>query len=208
MEYDENVIAMVAHGRKPALKVDVNASAPLIWLDLETSGLAPGSRILEVAIQITDGQLRPLSSLMHCTIWMQDWDIEQMEPYARDMHQSSGLLDECHAARGDYVYEAAAESWLLDCLSQHGIEPKTAPLAGASVHFDRRVLAERMPALAAFLHYRNVDISTVRELAARWRPDIAAGEPPKRNLHRALPDLEDSLAIARYYRERLFAAGD
>lgn len=192
------------------MKPDVNASAPLIWLDLETSGLAPGSRILEIAVQVTDGQLQPItpiSSLMHCTIWMQDWDIEQMEPYARDMHQNSGLLDECHAARCDYVHEAAAENWLLACLSQHGIEPKTTPLAGASVHFDRRVLAERMPTLAAFLHYRNVDISTVRELAARWRPDIAAGEPAKRNTHRALSDLEDSLAIARFYRKHLFAAG-
>jgi oligoribonuclease len=191
------------------VKPDVNPSAPLIWLDLETSGLAPGSRILEIAVQVTDGQLRsitPISSQKHCTIWMQDWDIEQMEPYARDMHQGSGLLKECCADRCDFVHEVNAENWLLDCLAQHGIEPKTAPLAGASVHFDRRVLAERMPKLHAFLHYRNVDISTVRELAARWRPDLAAGEPAKRNMHRALPDLEDSLSIARYYREHLFAA--
>lgn len=191
------------------MKPDVNASAPLIWLDLETSGLAPGRQILEIAVQVTDGQLRPitpLSSLMYCTIWMRPDDIAQMEPFAHELHLASGLLTACRADHCDFVHEANAENWLLDCLSQHGIEPKTAPLAGASVHFDRRVLTERMPALAAFLHYRNVDISTVRELAARWRPDIATGEPAKRNMHRALPDLEDSLSIARYYRERLFAA--
>jgi oligoribonuclease len=189
------------------VSADVNASAPLIWLDLETSGLAPDSRILELAVRVTDGQLcpiTPLGSQMHCTILMSDRDVEQMELYARAMHQGSGLLDNCRADRCDFADELNAENWLLDCLEQHGIEAKITPLAGASVHFDRRVLAERMPKLHAFLHYRNVDVSTVRELAARWRPDLSAGEPAKRNLHRALPDLEDTLTIARYYRERLF----
>jgi oligoribonuclease len=183
-------------------------TAPLIWIDVETSGLASGSRILEIAVQVTDAQLQPitpLSSLLHCTIWMQDWDVEQMEPVARQMHERSGLLATCRADRCNFVHESNAESWILQCLNDHGIEPGRAPLAGSSVQFDRRVLAERMPALAAFLHYRSVDVSTLIELAARWRPDLIPQIVGlRRGTHRALPDLEDSINVLRLLRAELF----
>lgn len=177
-------------------------TTPLVWIDVETTGLAPGSRILEIALVVTDADLQPLGPApARCTIWIQSDEIEHMEPVAREMHERSGLLLECRACRSDFVDEHSAENWLLQRLVDLGVESCRSPLAGSSVAFDRSVLAERMPALAAYLHYRSIDVSTLIELAARWRPDLIPRIAElRRCTHRALPDLEDSITVLRLLR--------
>lgn len=184
--------------------LNVDPTAPLLWVDVETTGLASDSRIIEIAVCVTDADLRvlatPFSATWDCRIWLQDWEVEQMEPAARELHERSGLLHICRG-RDDFIDEHNAETWLITCLRDLGIEPRRAPLAGSSVHFDRRILTERMPALAAFAHRRNIDVSTLMELAARWRPDLVPKIAElRRGLHRALPDLEDSINVLRLLR--------
>lgn len=186
--------------------LNVDPTAPLLWVDVETTGLAPGSRIIDIAVCVTDADLRPLDIPLTRVLRVRPEDSLDWESAAAEMHGRSGLAAQCVNA-WDSSSEKSAETSILNYLRGLGIEPGRAPLVGSSVHFDRRVLTERMPALAAFAHRRNIDVSTLMELAARWRPDLVPKIAElRRGLHRALLDLEDSINVLRLLRREWLVA--
>ncbi|MAF67245.1 MAG: oligoribonuclease [Planctomycetes bacterium] len=173
----------------------------LVWIDMEMSGLDPRrDRVLEIATLVTDGELEVVAQGPELVIHHPDEVLEAMDSWNRTHHGESGLTARVRESRLD---EAEAERLTLAFLAEH-CEPQTAPLAGNSVWQDRRFLAEHMPAIDAHLHYRIVDVSSVKELVRRWRPEVLAEAPPKAGAHRALEDIRESLAELRFYRERFF----
>lgn len=166
----------------------------LAWLDLETTGLAPTCGPIEIAVVVTDAKLNRLASI---TRKMRILDFYTVDPYAEKMHTDSGLWAECRGygvAAASYVdHEIAA--FLLD-LAPSG----TLRMAGNSIHFDRRVLTLHMPHTDAVLHYRQIDVSTIKELARLLRPDLK--EPVKRKCHRAADDVEESRLELLYWLEQ------
>lgn len=175
---------------------------PLVWIDLEMTGLDPTRDVIvEAAVLVTDGTLTQVREGPDLVIGQPASALERMPEVVARMHEASGLTD---AVRASDLTLAAAEERLLAFLREHVPEPRTAPLAGNSVHADRAFLAVHMPALEAHLHHRNVDVSTLKELARRWHPEALAGAPPKGGGHRALADIRESLAELRYYRSALF----
>lgn len=173
----------------------------LVWLDLEMTGLDPArERVIEIATLVTDADLRIVAEGPELVVHQNDAQLAAMDEWNTEHHTASGLVDRVRASDID---EAEAERQTLEFLAEHCV-PGTAPLAGNSVHHDRRFLASYMPALEAFLHYRIVDVSTVKELARRWFPEVVEGAPAKRESHRALEDIRESVAELRYYRETVF----
>lgn len=173
----------------------------LVWMDLEMTGLDPErERILEIATLITDGQLTVVAQGPELVVHQDDALLEQMDAWNREHHGASGLIDRVRASTLD---EGEAERQTLAFVATHCRE-RTAPLAGNSIHQDRRFLTRYMPALERYLHYRNVDVSTVKELVRRWYPSIFAAAPAKRETHRALDDIRESIAELRYYRAEAF----
>lgn len=173
----------------------------LIWIDLETTGLDPETcAIIEIAVFVTTGDLCEVAEPIFRHCYPQHGFLDTMDEVARAMHEASGLLSDSriglHDGRGTL---RGTEDVVLAFLQEH-TEPGACPLAGSSVHFDRAFLARWMPRVHAHLGYRNFDVSTFLEAARRWTPELLEGAPKKRNLHRALPDLEDSLRLARYFR--------
>jgi oligoribonuclease len=182
----------------------MEASEHLIWIDMEMSGLDPErERVLEIALLVTDGDLELVAEGPELVVHQPDSVLDGMDDWNRQHHGSSGLSKRVRASE---LSEAAAEAQILEFLREH-CEPGVSPLAGNSVHQDRRFLRRYMPALDAFLHYRIVDVSTVKELARRWYPDVYAAAPEKVEKHRALADIHESLRELRWYRERIFALG-
>jgi len=174
----------------------------LVWIDMEMSGLDPErERVLEIAVLVSDPDLSIIAEGPDLVVHQPDALLEAMDEWNRDHHTASGLVDRVHAST---VTEAAAEARILEFLRQH-CEAGACPLAGNSVHQDRRFLRRYLPALDAFLHYRIVDVSTVKELARRWYPDVYAAAPEKVETHRALADIHESLEELRWYRQRIFA---
>ena len=175
---------------------------PLVWVDLEMTGLDPDTHVVvEAAVIITDGMLDTVVEGPDIVIAAPESALEAMEPTVAQMHARSGLDAEIRAATAT---PADAEEALLEFISAHVPQPRSAPLAGNSVHADRMFLRRHMPRLEAHLHYRNVDVSTVKELARRWYPDALEGAPVKGGGHRALPDIRESIAELRYYRTAIF----
>ena len=173
----------------------------LIWIDLEMTGLVPErERIIEAAVLITTSELEIVSEGPNLIIHQPEPLLAAMDDWNQRHHKSSGLLDRVRAST---VSETQAEDELLAFVSQH-CEARTVPLAGNSVHHDRRFLSLYMPRLERFFHYRNVDVSTVKELTRRWYPEVSAALPQKRSTHRALDDIRESVAELRYYREHVF----
>lgn len=171
---------------------------PLVWIDMEMSGLDPASCvILEVAVLITDASLEILAEGPSLVIHQPEAAIEAMDDWNREHHGRSGLIAR---VRESTVSLAAAEQRLLDFLDAH--VATGAPLCGNSVHADRAFLARYMPAVNARLHYRNIDVSTVKELVRRWYPGVPI--PQKNEAHRAPFDIHESLAELRYYRKHVF----
>jgi oligoribonuclease len=194
---------------------ETDKSDRLVWVDLETTGLDPARHaILEVAVIVTNGDLRPVAEPLVRLVYPGAGALENMDPTARAMHEESELLDELRAryeqnwffSGGGCLGHSAAEAEVLEYLQEH-VNEREAPLAGSSVHFDRAFLARHMPRVHAHLHYRNLDVSSLLEAARRWTPRIAENAPTKRELHRALPDLEDSLTLARYLRDAMWLRG-
>ena len=173
----------------------------LVWIDLEMTGLDPAEeRIIEIATIVTDSSLQVVAEGPDLVVHQPESLLEAMDDWNKTHHAESGLLERVRASDVD---EREAERRTLEFLKGHCAE-KACPLAGNSVHHDRRFLAGQMPSLDAFLHYRIVDVSTVKELARRWAPDVHADAPRKKAAHRALDDIRESIEELRFYRERLF----
>jgi oligoribonuclease len=173
----------------------------LIWMDLEMTGLEPDRHVIvEIATLVTDDELTVLAVGPELVLSATADELSHMGEYVTAMHLKSGLLDRIRSSttsRGD------AEAETLAFLKQHA-EPGVIPLAGNSIGTDRQFLQEQMPELEKFFHYRNVDVSTIKELCARWFPDAAASRPEKAVAHRALEDIHESLAELAYYRRTMF----
>jgi len=173
----------------------------IIWIDCEMTGLSLRTdALVEVAALVTDFELTVLGDGIDVVIKPPAEAIEQMDEFVRDMHTTSGLLDELD--RG--VSLAEAQSLVLDHVREFVPEPRKAPLGGNSVATDRGFLARDMPDLEAHLHYRIIDVSSIKELSRRWYPRAYFNAPKKAGGHRALADIKESIAELRYYREAVF----
>ncbi len=173
----------------------------LVWIDLELSGLAvERERILEIATLVTDSELQVVAEGPELILHQDEAVLAGMDDWNREHHAVSGLTE---AVRASQLDEAEAERQVLAFVSAH-CGPRSAPLAGNSVWLDRRFLARWMPRLDAYLHYRIVDVSTVKELARRWYPERFERRPEKRDRHRALDDIRESIAELAWYRREVF----
>jgi oligoribonuclease len=174
----------------------------LVWIDCEMTGLdLQRDALIEVAVLVTDGDLTVLDDGLDLVIHAEDAVLDAMIPLVRDMHASSGLTDQVRASTltlGD------AQEQLLAYVRRHVPEARTAPLCGNSIATDRGFIARDLPALDAHLHYRMVDVSSIKELAKRWYPRVYQSQPPKGLAHRALADILESIRELEYYRRTLF----
>jgi len=171
-------------------------------MDLEMTGLEPDRHVIvEIATVITDDDLNVIADGPDLVIHANDEQLAEMGDFVTEMHTKSGLLP---AIVSSTVSVEEAEAATLAFLKEHIAEERTIPLCGNSIGTDRRFLQEYMPALEAFLHYRNVDVSTIKELAKRWNPDVLAAMTEKDTSHRALDDIRESIAELVHYREALF----
>jgi len=176
----------------------------LIWIDMEMSGLDPDNdRVLEVAIVITDPGLNVVAEGPVKIVHQPDDVFERMDSWNKSTHKKSGLIDRVKAATQN---EAQVEADLIAFLAQH-VPQNASPMCGNSICQDRRFLARHMPKLEAFFHYRNLDVSTLKELAKRWKPGIMAGFV-KHGKHEALADIHESIEELKYYRDNLLKLGD
>ena len=174
----------------------------LIWIDLEMTGLVPDTdRIIEIATVVTDADLAVVAEGPVIAVRQPDVVLAAMDEWNARTHGASGLVERVRASRSD---EATAELATLDFLAEH-VDAGRSPMCGNSVCQDRRFLARGMPSLERYFHYRNLDVSTVKELARRWAPEVAAGVA-KESRHIALADIHESIAELRHYRAMLFAA--
>ncbi len=195
--------ANLVHGQThpPALtlrKSDQN----LVWLDCEMTGLDPATdRIIEIAVVVTGPDLTPRIEGPVLVIHQSDERLENMDKWNTGTHGKSGLTDKVRAST---ITEAMAELQVIEFLS-HYVKKGVAPLCGNSISQDRRFLVNYMPELEAFLHYRNVDVSTLKELAKRWRPDVYKAFKKKQR-HTALADVHESIDELQYYRENFLVA--
>lgn len=176
----------------------------LVWMDLEMTGLEPDRHVIvEIATIITDDELEVVAEGPDIVVSATEDELAAMDPYVTRMHTASGLLDRIRAS-STTVAEAGAVT--LDFLRSHIPEPASVPLCGNSIGTDRRFLAAHLPEIESYLHYRSVDVSTIKELGRRWAPELVAGAPTKAGSHRALDDIRESIAELRYYRDHLFDA--
>lgn len=173
-----------------------------MWIDCEMTGLDLGSdKLIEIAALVTDGDLNILGEGVDVVIHTDDAALSSMIDVVTDMHTRSGLIEEVRASTIDV---ATAETLVLDYIRAHIKQAKTVPLAGNSIATDRGFLARDMPALDAYLHYRMVDVSSIKELCRRWYPRIYFGQPAKGLAHRALADIHESIRELKFYRGTAF----
>ena len=168
----------------------------LIWIDMEMTGLDPDrDRIIEVALVVTDSDLNTVAESPALVVHQDDATLAAMDAWNQGTHGRSGLIDKVKASTLD---EAGTEAAALAFLREH-VPAKASPMCGNSICQDRRFLARWMPALEDYFHYRNLDVSTIKELARRWKPDLLKGVP-KEGRHEALADVYESIAELRHYR--------
>ena len=176
--------------------------APLVWIDMEMSGLVPErERILEVALVVTDSELNTIAEAPVLVVHQADSLLEAMDTWNKATHARSGLIERVRAST---LTEAEAEQRLIEVLKPI-VASGVAPLCGNTVHQDRRFMARYMPAFDAYLHYRIIDVSTLKELAKRWRPDVLAGVV-KESKHEALADVYESIEELKHYRRTFLNA--
>jgi oligoribonuclease len=169
----------------------------LIWIDMEMSGLNPDTdRILEVALVVTDSRLQAVAEAPVLVVHQADAVLDAMDVWNKSTHAKTGLIEKVKAAT---LSETEVEARLIAFLAEH-VPARASPMCGNSVHQDRRFLARHMPALEAYFLYRNLDVSTLKELAKRWKPEIMAGLT-KHGKHEALADIYESIEELKYYRE-------
>ncbi|MFI7598837.1 oligoribonuclease [Actinoplanes sp. NPDC049681] len=174
----------------------------LVWIDCEMTGLDLGKdALIEVAALVTDPDLNVLGEGVDLVIHADDAALDGMPEIVREMHAKSGLTEE---VRRSTVTMAEAEEAVLAYVKQFVPNPRTAPLCGNSIATDRGFLARDMPALDDFLHYRMIDVSSIKELARRWYPRVYFGQPQKGLAHRALADIRESIRELEYYRRTIF----
>jgi oligoribonuclease len=174
----------------------------LVWIDCEMTGLELArDALIEVAAIVTDADLTPLDDGVDVVIHAHDDLLDTMVPFVRDMHANSGLTE---AVRASTITLGDAERLVLDYVKSHVKEARVAPLCGNSIATDRGFLARDMPQLDEYLHYRMVDVSSIKELAKRWYPRVYQSQPVKGLAHRALADIVESITELAYYRQTLF----
>ncbi len=190
--------------QQPSPSETVAAPAPiaddnhLIWIDMEMSGLYPDSdRILEIAVVVTNAQLETVAEGPVVVVHQSDAVLDAMDAWNKATHGRSGLIERVRASQLD---DPAAERAMLAFLSQYQ-RPGKSPMCGNSICQDRRFLARWMPTLEAFFHYRNLDVSTLKELAKRWNPEVHRSFD-KKSRHEALADVYESIAELQHYRQR------
>jgi len=180
----------------------VSGSGRLVWIDCEMTGLDLSSdRLIEIAVLVTDADLVPYGEGIDVVIHATDSALDAMPDVVREMHAHSGLTEEVRAAT---VTLAEAEKLILDHIREHVPEPRTAPMCGNSIATDRGFIARDMPEVDAYLHYRMVDVSSIKELCRRWYPRIYYAQPEKGLAHRALADARESVRELAYYRRTAF----
>jgi len=171
----------------------------LVWLDLEMTGLDTRRHVIvEIAVIVTDSDLEPLDEGIDIVIGASDAELAEMDEFVTTMHTRSGLLTEI---RTSGVTRPEAMARALDYVRLHVPTPRTAPLCGNTIGADRRFLDVQMHALEEYLHYRSIDVSSLKELARRWNPGVFRARPGKAETHRALDDIRESIAELRHYRE-------
>jgi oligoribonuclease len=169
----------------------------LLWIDMEMTGLSPDTdRIIELAVVVTDADLNTIAEGPVLVVHQPDAVMDAMDNWNKGTHGKSGLIDRVKASR---LSETDAETQMLAFVKQH-VPARTSPMCGNSICQDRRFMARHMPQLEAFFHYRNLDVSTLKELAKRWRPGLAEGFK-KSSRHEALADIYESIDEMKYYRE-------
>jgi len=178
-----------------------NEAPNLIWVDCEMTGLDLNKDVLvEIAVLVTDSQLNVLGEGVDLVIHAPAEALEQMNDYVREMHTASGLINEI--PEGTSLAEA--ESQILAYLQKYAPDAGKSPLAGNSVSVDRTFIAKFLPAVNDYLHYRTIDVSSIKELARRWYPKVYYAAPKKTGNHRALGDIRDSIDELDYYRKTIF----
>jgi oligoribonuclease len=178
----------------------------LAWMDLEMTGLDPARHVIvEIATLLTDDELNLIAEGPDIVVHASDHQLAQMDDFVRSMHERSGLLAAIQSSEFSLA-DAARET--LAFLTAHIGEPRTVPLCGNSIGTDRRFLATYLPEVEGFLHYRSIDVSSIKELCRRWYPGALAGAPAKTGAHRALDDIRESIAELAYYRSTIFVSRD
>lgn len=179
----------------------INNNQNMVWIDCEMTGLdVIKDSLVEIAVVITNSELELLDEGLNVVIKPRPESIDSMTDFVRSMHQESGLLEDLDS--GVEILEA--EQLILEYIKKFSPEPRTTPLAGNSIGTDRMFLNRYMPELDAHLHYRNVDVSSIKELTRRWFPRVYFQLPKKEGGHRALADILESIAELRYYRQTVF----
>ena len=169
----------------------------LLWIDMEMTGLDPDqNRIIEVALIVTDANLVTVVEAPVLVVHQSDAELDGMDAWNKSTHGRSGLIDKIKAST---LTEAQVEERMLAFVAQH-VPIRTSPMCGNSICQDRRFLARWMPKLEAYFHYRNLDVSTLKELVKRWKPELAKGLT-KHGKHEALADIQESIEELKYYRE-------
>ncbi len=183
---------------------DRRASYPLVWVDCEMTGLDLNrDAMIEIAVIVTDADLQPLDPGIDIVIHADDELLDTMVPVVQEMHASSGLTEE---VRRSTVTLADAQAQVLKYVQRFVAERRTAPLCGNSISTDRGFITRDMAELDDYLHYRMIDVSSIKELARRWFPRIYFGQPAKGLAHRALADIIESIEELAYYRRTMFVA--
>jgi len=179
----------------------IDISDHLVWIDCEMTGLNPDlDCLVEIAVVITDSELNVVDEGIDLVIKPRADSLEQMNDFVRNMHTTSGLINEF----ADGLDLADAEKQVLEYIQRFIPDAKDAPLAGNTIGTDRMFIAKYMPLVDAHLHYRNIDVSSIKELSRRWYPRVYFQLPKKTGDHRALADILESIKELRYYRETVF----